>query len=86
MFLPFISIFLLEVAGVRLTVIKPVPETVEAIFYKVFCCSKIEPRINCRRALEVRADCEQQSQNGAANATGERKGAEPTFVYYAFES
>jgi hypothetical protein len=32
--------------GVR-TVIKPVPETVEAILDEVFRCSEVEPGINC---------------------------------------
>lgn len=36
-----------------LTVIKPVPEAVEAILYKVFGRSKIEPRVNCLVSARV---------------------------------
>src|SRR5690242_6319799 len=35
----------------RRTVIEPVPEAVEAILYKVFCCSEIEPWIDCIHPL-----------------------------------
>ena len=33
----------------QLTVIEPVPEAVESMFYEVFRRSKVEPRINCIR-------------------------------------
>ena len=29
-----------------LTIIEPVPEAVESMLYKVFCCSKVEPGID----------------------------------------
>lgn len=32
--------------GAQHTVIKPIPETIEPIFDKVFCCSKVEPGID----------------------------------------
>jgi hypothetical protein len=32
--------------GWDLTVVKPVPEAVEAMLNEVFCCSKVEPRVN----------------------------------------
>ena len=35
----------------RRTVIKPVPEAIEAILYKVLCCSKVEPWIDCTLEL-----------------------------------
>ena len=33
--------------SVGLTIIEPVPEAVEAILYKIFRRSKVEPRIDC---------------------------------------
>lgn len=38
-------------AAERHTVIEPVPEAVEAILYKVFGCSEVEPGINCTLGL-----------------------------------
>lgn len=31
----------------KLTVVKPVPETIESVLHEVLGCSEIEPRINC---------------------------------------
>lgn len=36
----------ISVAEARLTIVKPIPETVEAVLDKVFCCSEIEPRVD----------------------------------------
>ncbi len=34
----------------KLTVVKPIPETVKAMLYEVFRCPKIEPRIDYSEA------------------------------------
>jgi len=36
-----------NVIGRAHTVIEPVPKAVEAMFDEIFCCSKVEPRIDC---------------------------------------
>ena len=41
------STYIFQLPWERLTVVKPVPEAVEAMLDEVFCSSKIEPRIDC---------------------------------------
>ena len=36
-----------DVSVGKLTVVKPVPETIESVLHEVFGCSEIEPRIDC---------------------------------------
>lgn len=31
----------------RRTVIEPIPKAVEAMSYEMFCCAKVEPRVDC---------------------------------------
>jgi len=43
----------LRIRGTVRTVIEPVPKAVEAMFHEVFCCSKVEPRIDCDVSVAV---------------------------------
>lgn len=52
-----------------LTIIKPVPEAVEPILYKVFRRSKVEPRVNCLVLARVPA-CHLENPLGFLNLMG----------------
>lgn len=37
-----------SVVEAGLTIVEPIPETVEPVLYKIFCCSKVEPRVDLK--------------------------------------
>ncbi len=87
MFLSVISFLILVFSYVPLTVVKPVPEAVEAILHQVFCCPKIEPRINCGGMLAnvKRIECSAGTGGGRPVCKALGSGG-LTLVYYTLES
>lgn len=64
----------------KLTVVKPVPETIESVLHEVLGCSEIEPWINCLSINYPRA------ASAFGNPSSRIDGLVLTFMYDALES